>query len=147
MTAACAQAFQSPGHPAPRILRALGAGIILSLALIHIIPEAVTELDALGELMGDHPYNVAGPCVIFGVLFMVALESIIHFVIDKQAARTALSKASSKQHVAEALECSNVHGTMMHDPHTHVCVAHQSHMLLDMVSAKTRRDQVRCSPI
>lgn len=143
------QAFYTSGHPAPRILRALGAGIILSLACIHIIPEAVMELAELGALMGDHPYNVGGACVVFGVFCMVALEGLIHAGIDRLAKKKAAAAmhTSAKQHVAEGVDshshCGNVHGALARDPHTHVCVGHQSHLFLDGLPPQTRRDQVR----
>ncbi len=132
------QAFTSSSHPAPRIVRALGAGVILALALIHIIPESVTELEALSEHM-DRPYNVAGCTVVLGVLFMVLLDFVIHSAVDKQEHRPTLPAVSPKQPVAEALETI----TTRYDPHTHVCVGHQSALILDVVAARTRRDQVR----
>ncbi len=95
--------------------------------------------------MGDYPYNVAGASIVFGILLMLALEASVHFFVDKQLNRAALGKASSKQHVAEALECSNVQGTMLHDSQTYVCVAHQPHTPV-IINAKTRRDRVRRSP-
>ncbi len=55
------QVFRSASHPVPRVLRALSAGIIVALALVHVFPDAVEDFDKLVPLMNpDYPYNAAG---------------------------------------------------------------------------------------
>ena len=54
------------------IFRALAAGVILSLALIHVIDSGVEML----SLVSDFP--VGNCCVVFGVLLMVIMENLSH---------------------------------------------------------------------
>lgn len=61
--------FRNASHPATLILRALSAGVILALALIHVIP------DGAGDLESAVDYPVASCCVVFGVLAMVIIEN------------------------------------------------------------------------
>ncbi|KAI8474633.1 MAG: ZIP family transporter [Monoraphidium minutum] len=63
------RAFQSADSPVSRVARAFSGGIILALALIHIVPEAVMEL---GEVI-DFP--IGGVTVLFGILMLVVADS------------------------------------------------------------------------
>lgn len=47
------------------------AGVIIALALVHIIPEAIYELDTLVE------YHLGGTVVLFGVLVLVLIDNIM----------------------------------------------------------------------
>lgn len=55
------------------LLRALSAGIIVSLALVHIIPEAIASLDQV-----EPDYPVGSCCVLAGVLVLLVLETASH---------------------------------------------------------------------
>lgn len=61
--------FRNASHPATLILRALSAGVILALALIHVIPDGAADLESAVD------YPVASCCVVFGVLAMVIIEN------------------------------------------------------------------------
>jgi len=63
------RAFQSPDSPVARIARAFAGGVILSLALVHIIPEAVMELNDVIE------FPIGGVTVLFGILALVIIDS------------------------------------------------------------------------
>lgn len=63
------RAFQSADAPVTRVARAFSGGIILALALVHIVPEAVMELSEV------HSYPIAGVAVLFGILALVVTES------------------------------------------------------------------------
>lgn len=63
------RAFQSPDAPVARVARAFAGGIILALALVHIVPEAVMELSEIVE------YPVGGVAVLVGILALVMIDS------------------------------------------------------------------------
>ncbi|KAI8467378.1 MAG: Zinc/iron permease [Monoraphidium minutum] len=65
------RAFQSPDAPVARVARAFSGGIILALALVHIIPEAIMELD------GVLPYPIGGVTVLFGIIALVITDSTL----------------------------------------------------------------------
>eukprot|EP00798_Chlamydomonas_sp_ICE-L_P027974 gene27974-8859_t len=62
--------FKDQAHPATRVLRAFSGGVILALALVHIIPEGLYEMDTLD----DYPYG--GPTIVFGIIVMVLMENM-----------------------------------------------------------------------
>eukprot|EP00775_Hariotina_reticulata_P007796 gene7796-7993_t len=61
--------FESLDAPIPRLLRSFAGGIIMALALVHIIPEAVSELNSLME------FPIGGCTVLFGIIALVLLDS------------------------------------------------------------------------
>eukprot|EP00798_Chlamydomonas_sp_ICE-L_P004112 gene4114-14215_t len=61
--------FQDQGSPMSRLLRSFAGGIILALALVHIIPEGLEQIDSLAV------YTYGGPIVAAGVIFMIIVES------------------------------------------------------------------------
>ncbi|KAG1658453.1 hypothetical protein FOA52_005617 [Chlamydomonas sp. UWO 241] len=62
--------FRKANHPATLLLRSLAAGVILSLALIHVIPDGAADLEGLY----DGP--LASCMVFFGVFAMVMIENL-----------------------------------------------------------------------
>ncbi|KAG2494357.1 hypothetical protein HYH03_007414 [Edaphochlamys debaryana] len=68
------KAFRRPEGLASQLARSLSAGVIMALALVHIIPDAVEEL---GQLPGTD-FPVGGVCVLGGALLMVLLEHLAH---------------------------------------------------------------------
>jgi zinc transporter ZupT len=64
-----------------RATRAFSAGIILSLSLVHIIPEATEDLEGLTD------FPVACSCAAFGVLLMVLIEQVLNgFLVSEHGA-------------------------------------------------------------
>ncbi|EFJ47700.1 hypothetical protein VOLCADRAFT_91723 [Volvox carteri f. nagariensis] len=60
------------------LIRAFSAGIILALALVHILPEAVEELVDLGGV--DYP--LGGTSILVGLFVMVFIEHAAHLAYD-----------------------------------------------------------------
>ncbi len=81
--ASCVQVFQDTGSAAWRLLRAFAGGVLLALALVHIMPEGMEEMDTLL----DPHYPVGGATVLFGVFFMVLVENgaLLFFKHNSQA--------------------------------------------------------------
>ncbi len=83
------QCFRNPKHLATLLLRALGAGIMLALAIIHIIPEGI---EMIGELI-DYP---AGACAtLFGIIVMIVAGTLSRYIGGKSgkiASETGLQK-------------------------------------------------------
>lgn len=102
------KSFRTPGHSLPRIIRAISAGIILALGCIHILPDAVLDMDTLTPFMGDYPYNAAGVCAVFGVLLMVAMDTATHTFLDKRA-KAEVQAANVSAALALGLPPSEAH--------------------------------------
>ena len=82
------RAFQSADEAPARVARAFSGGLILALALVHIVPEAVAEL---GEVV-DFP--IGGVAVLCGVLVLVALDSLLSVICSARDARAAAGAAA-----------------------------------------------------
>ncbi len=120
-----AQAFRTGGHPLPRLLRALSAGVIISLAFVHIFPVSVLDMGRLARYMPeDYPYNAAGVCACFGVILMMAADSITHWLLERRAAKAGGGGGghSHAAAVAESAEAAAPGTYAMGDPHQHVCM-------------------------
>ena len=63
------QMFKDEGSAATRILRAFAGGVILALALVHIIPDGLGDMDPLVD------FPVGGATVLFGTIFMILIEN------------------------------------------------------------------------
>eukprot|EP00877_Chromochloris_zofingiensis_P006292 jgi/Chrzof1/1916/Cz10g26060.t1 len=61
--------FQSPDAVFARLARGFAGGVILALALVHIIPEAVEELHGLLD------YHIGGIPMLFGIILLVLIDS------------------------------------------------------------------------
>lgn len=73
------QAFHSPSSAIPRLVRAFSAGVIVALALVHIVPEALVDLSELSEF----PWG--GTAVVMGLVGLVVLEHAAHLMRHRQA--------------------------------------------------------------
>jgi hypothetical protein len=135
-------------------MRALAAGIILSLALVHILPESVIEMSELTAYMPEsHPYNPAGAIAVAGVLFMVASDALAHAFLERKLRRrwagVELSKrtagaAKTGQPVAEGLsDVAPAEAAAQNDPHTHVCMGSSAHHHLAVVAGGVGGGSVR----
>jgi len=96
------QRFKNANHPTTLLFRALAAGVILSLALIHVIESGVEMLSVVSD------YPVGNCCVVFGVLLMVVLENLSHhFMSTLKTAGTLHACGGSK---AALIAHEHVHG-------------------------------------
>lgn len=88
------------------IVRAFSAGVILSLALVHVYPHAAMDLEELT------PFPLAGTCTVFGVLLLVAIEHGLNTMMSHSHSHSHSQKhaVSQKEEDPEA------------DPHTHACL-------------------------
>ncbi|KAG2485133.1 hypothetical protein HYH03_016120 [Edaphochlamys debaryana] len=68
------------------LIRAFAAGVIMALALVHIVPEAIEELAGIGGV----EYPVGGCSVLFGVVVMVLIEHGAHMLVGAGAGGLAL---------------------------------------------------------
>eukprot|EP00798_Chlamydomonas_sp_ICE-L_P014510 gene14510-20538_t len=68
--------FQDQGSPMSRFFRAFAGGVILALALVHILPEGLAEIDSLAA------YTYGGPIVAAGVVFMIIVESSCNMLMS-----------------------------------------------------------------
>ncbi|KAG2434372.1 hypothetical protein HYH02_012387 [Chlamydomonas schloesseri] len=73
-----------------RVVRSFAAGVILALALVHIIPEAVLEMEGLGGI----EYPLGGTCVLFGAALMVFLEHLAHIMHGPHSHASAADSAA-----------------------------------------------------
>ncbi|KAG1662072.1 hypothetical protein FOA52_005319 [Chlamydomonas sp. UWO 241] len=80
--------FRKANHPATLLLRSLAAGVILSLALIHIIPDGAADLEGLY----DGP--LASCMVLAGILMMVVTENLSNYYFRPQHLPTSDDKDS-----------------------------------------------------
>ena len=109
------------------LLRALAAGVILSLALIHISFEGVEKL-----LLVVSDFPVGNCCLVFGVLLMVFMENLSHHFMstrqsvlhacgnhDESDNLEAAGQESQKDQQSKTSEIIPVAA----DGHTHSCVA------------------------
>jgi zinc transporter ZupT len=79
-----------------RVTRAFSSGVILSLSLVHIVPDASEDLEGLTD------FPVAGCCAACGALLMVLIEQVLNGLL--------VSKHGGDDH--------------HHHEHGHVCHAH-----------------------
>eukprot|EP00882_Tetradesmus_deserticola_P002513 GHRQ01002675.1.p1 GENE.GHRQ01002675.1~~GHRQ01002675.1.p1 ORF type:complete len:375 (+),score=159.09 GHRQ01002675.1:202-1326(+) len=61
--------FQNPDALVPRLLRGFAGGVIVALALVHIIPSAIGELNSLMA------FPVGGCAVLFGIVALVLIDN------------------------------------------------------------------------
>ena len=90
------QTFRDPDSLVTRLARSFAAGVIITLALVHIMPEAV---EMMADLGGIH-YPLGGTCVLFGVVLMVLLEHLAHVFHDSHSHGTG-----QQQHVQLPVAC------------------------------------------
>lgn len=94
--------FRSQDAPLPRMLRAFAGGTIVALALVHIVPEAVHQLEGVLD------FHLAGCTILFGILVLVLIDSSLAAFLTpepyKQQIRANL--ASSARAPATDHSCS-----------------------------------------
>ncbi|KAF6262375.1 ZIP family transporter [Scenedesmus sp. NREL 46B-D3] len=95
--------FQNPDAVVPRLLRGFGGGVILALALVHIIPSAIGELNSLMV------FPVGGCAILFGIIALVLIDNTMTAVLTPPA---------QKQHIRDSLN-SDSHETKAYRQHHH----------------------------
>ncbi|KAG2434373.1 hypothetical protein HYH02_012388 [Chlamydomonas schloesseri] len=88
------KAFRNHDGLASQVSRSLAAGVILALALVHIIPEAIEDMSGLGGLT----YPLGGLCVLGGVALMLLLEHLSQILHNSQAAVAAAAATGGCGH-------------------------------------------------
>ncbi|KAI8464492.1 MAG: Zinc/iron permease [Monoraphidium minutum] len=84
-----ARLYPAPDSVPMRLVRTLSGGTILALALIHIIPEGLEQLDSL-----DLGYPIGGIPVVFGLLVIVFFDyAACAFILHRRSQRDALGAA------------------------------------------------------
>lgn len=124
-----AQIFKDPGHPATLMLRAASAGVILALAIIHVLPEGMTEL---GQL---HAYPFCPLAVTIGVLVMILTENLSRSFMRRAAQKgQQLPITCSHDHAAAtaATQAEQGHGGLHQRQHHN---QHQNQSSLPTCSA------------
>jgi zinc transporter 1/2/3 len=120
--------FKDSSNPTTLIFRALAAGVILALALIHVLMDGVS---ALSQIM-DYP--LGGCCALFGVLVMVITENLSHYFMQSSGQQGIMhthphatppsGKDLEEELVKEELELQEAKThSKAEDSHTHSCVA------------------------
>ena len=71
------QSFKNANHPATLLFRALSAGVLLSLALIHVIVSGISDLNVVSD------FPIGGCCVVAGILLMVIMENLSHHFMSQ----------------------------------------------------------------
>ena len=147
----CSRAItRAPEAPLARCIRAFGGGVCLALALIHIIPEGIEQLEGLG--LG---YPLGGVPVVVGLLSIVCLDYAAALVaarreqqrlavlrakqasvdVDDNAAVAAAGTVAAAAAAASDAElgCVTLHQQQRQQPHEQPCAAgdhqhqHQHH--------------------
>jgi zinc transporter 1/2/3 len=95
------KAFRSQDAPIPRLFRAFAGGTIVALALVHIVPEAVHQLEGVAD------FHLAGCTILFGIVVLVLIDNSLAAYLTpeehKQSIRDKLAKDVSvhkPQHAA-----------------------------------------------
>lgn len=101
----CLQVFRNPVATFTLLVRSFSAGVILALALVHIVPEAVVEMVGLNGI----EYPLGGVCVLFGVVLMVIMEHVAHIMHDTHLAHGHHTRDAELAVVAPADACDAKH--------------------------------------
>mmetsp|Transcript_18109 Transcript_18109/g.38967 ORF Transcript_18109/g.38967 Transcript_18109/m.38967 type:complete len:356 (-) Transcript_18109:1205-2272(-) len=99
--------FRDNSHPLTRILRAFAEGVILTLAIVHVLPEGVADFQQLTE------YPLAEAIVIAGIILMAMVENAFNSYV-------ARNKKTS-MHV-----CAHGHGAAHEEPSQQEAVSSSS---------------------
>lgn len=81
--------FRSTNTVLPRLLRAFSGGVITALALVHIVPEALEQLDGLPL---KFPVPVGGCAILAGILLLVILDSTLAGILAPESYRNELQE-------------------------------------------------------
>ena len=110
------------------LLRSFSAGVILSVAIVHIYHEAEDQLHDVVK------FPLAGTCIVFGVLLLVLIELGLNTFLAAYLSRShadAHDEEEAKQDVEPAIEKEgsddgHSHGHGHGHVHGHACTAHAS---------------------
>lgn len=105
--------LKDTSKPLFRILKALSSGVILSLALVHVLPDSSEDLEGL---WASYP-PLAGACSIAGVLVMLVTDHCLMSLMEPEACVLA---TSGECHGSQA-GTGKDSGASPHI-HTHACV-------------------------
>ncbi|GFR41738.1 hypothetical protein Agub_g2491 [Astrephomene gubernaculifera] len=70
------KAFQRQESLQTFLIRAFSAGVILALALVHIVPDAIQDLADIGGIK----YPIGGTSILFGIAAMIFIEHGAHMM-------------------------------------------------------------------
>lgn len=92
--------FRSQDAAVSRLFRAFAGGTIVALALVHIVPEAVHQLEGVVE------FHLAGCTVLFGILSLVLIDNALAAYLTPESYKQQIL---AKYKEATAHSCHN-HG-------------------------------------
>jgi zinc transporter 1/2/3 len=87
------------------------AGIILSLSLVHIVPDSINDLNVI-----DYP--LGGTMILIGVMFLVIIENLSHSILSKDKDDNLIEHNSSTV-------CDMEHNNQIEhkkSEHNHTCI-------------------------
>lgn len=85
--------FRSQDAAMPRMFRAFAGGTVVALALVHIVPETVHQLEGLLD------FHLAGCTILFGILALVLVDSsLAAYMTPDSYKQELLAKAKLHQH-------------------------------------------------
>jgi zinc transporter 1/2/3 len=85
--------FRSQDAAMPRMFRAFAGGTVVALALVHIIPETVHQLEGLLD------FHLAGCTILFGILALVLVDSsLAAYMTPDSYKQELLAKAKLHHH-------------------------------------------------
>lgn len=110
--------FRSQDAPLPRLFRAFAGGTIVALALVHIVPEAVHQLEGVVE------FHLAGCTILFGILVLVLIDTCLAAFLTPESYKQQIraNLASSAGVPASGHSCSSHKQPHAH-AHTHAAAA------------------------
>ncbi|GFR42140.1 hypothetical protein Agub_g2986 [Astrephomene gubernaculifera] len=94
--------FRDPDSTTNRLARSFSAGVIATLALVHVIPEAISDMSSLGS-----KYPLGGVCVMGGVLLMVGLEHLTHIMHPASGGDKRGHRVTANGDNRNAVSCPN----------------------------------------
>jgi len=87
-------------------IKMFSSGVILSLSLVHIVPESINDLNIITE------FPLGGTMVLIGLLFMIIIENVSNLLLAKN--RNPITNTS--------IEHSLVQHSASTATHNHICV-------------------------
>lgn len=96
-------------------IKMFSAGIILSLSLVHIVPDSINDLNNITD------YPLGGTMILIGVLFLVIIENLSHSLFTKKNDNLLDNIHGHNDHPIDhkSIEDSSVNHS---DDHNHVCI-------------------------
>lgn len=89
----------------PRLFRAFAGGTIVALALVHIVPETVHQLEGLLD------FHLAGCTILFGILVLVLVDSALAaYMTPESYKQQILANLRQQQASADASSHNSCHG-------------------------------------